>query len=223
MLPNEIRRRPCIERQTASFCDRRSDDVGVGKLRGSGSEDLISTSRDGVVAPMAHSDEITAIGKLPTSPAVYALYGGRDGRAYVAYVGMAVNLRRRIFQHLVTRDSSVTTGMSAVGLRPEYVTEIRWWEHQQFDNRAALGGAELVAFDILDPALRSRGGVSLDATSHYKDEGFRSTMKGLFGGQPTGRLRLPDVNTLLEEVLGRLSKLEKRVERIGISKSEIHL
>jgi len=165
---------------------------------------------------MAGPEEITAIDELPAAPAVYALYGGRDGLAYVAYVGMARNLRTRIRQHLVTRDSSVTTGVSAVGLRPEYVTEVRWWEHQQFEDKAALGGAELVAFDILEPALRSRGGISADATSHYNDEGFKRTMKEIFGGQPTGKLRLPDVKTLLQEVLGRLSKLEKHIERMGI-------
>lgn len=166
---------------------------------------------------MADSHEITAIGKLPTSPAIYALYGGRDGRAYVAYVGMADNLRRRIIQHLVTRDSSITTGLSPVGLRPEYVTEIRWWCDEQFNNRAALGGAELVAFDILNPALRSRGGLNKEATSHYNDKAFYSRIKKLFDpNQPTGRLRLPDVKTLLEEVLDRLSKLEKHVKSIRI-------
>lgn len=159
--------------------------------------------------------EITAIGKLPTKPAVYALYGGRDGRAYVAYVGMAVNLRRRIVQHLVTRDSSVTTGVSAVGLRPDYITEVRWWEHKQFVNKASLGGAELVAFEILDPALRSRGGISEGAHRRYHEETFKRTMRDLFTGPPTGRLKLPDVKTLLEEVLERLSKLEEQVDETG--------
>ena len=51
---------------------------------------------------------------------------------------------------------------------------------------------------------------------HYNDEGFKRTMKEIFGGQPTGKLRLPDVKTLLQEVLGRLSKLEKHIERMGI-------
>ena len=85
------------------------------------------------------------------------MYGGHDRARYVAYVGIADKLKRRIVQHLVSRDSSIATGTSAVGLNPDYVTEIRWWEHQRFSDRNALIAAELVAFEFFDPALRSRG------------------------------------------------------------------
>jgi hypothetical protein len=46
---------------------------------------------------------------VPNAPAVYAMYGG-EGREYVAYVGLGDKLRRRVEQHLINRDSSVTTG-----------------------------------------------------------------------------------------------------------------
>ncbi|HXY51476.1 MAG TPA: hypothetical protein VEI01_18655 [Terriglobales bacterium] len=88
--------------------------------------------------------------------ALYALYGGAGRRLYVAYVGIADSLKRRATQHLLNRDSSVATGTSAVGINPDYVTAIRWWEHRQFSKRAALEAAELVAFDVLNPALRNR-------------------------------------------------------------------
>ena len=59
---------------------------------------------------------------MPRVPAVYAMYGGRNQK-YVAYVGIGANLRRRIHQHLIGRDSSVATGTSASGINPDYITE----------------------------------------------------------------------------------------------------
>ena len=63
--------------------------------------------------------------ELPNRPALYALMSGAGARADIAYVGTAGKLRQRITQHLVRRDSSVTTGTSAVQLNPDYVTEVR--------------------------------------------------------------------------------------------------
>ena len=62
---------------------------------------------------------------MPNVPAVYVMYGGRD-RKYIAYVGIGDELKCRVHQHLVKRDSSVVTGTSAVGLNPDYITEVRW-------------------------------------------------------------------------------------------------
>jgi excinuclease UvrABC nuclease subunit len=70
--------------------------------------------------------DITATSELPNLPAIYAMYGGQGRSRYVAYVGLATKLKSRVEQHLVRRDSSVTTGVSAVSLNPEYVTEVRW-------------------------------------------------------------------------------------------------
>jgi predicted GIY-YIG superfamily endonuclease len=53
------------------------------------------------------------IAQAPGSPAIYAMHGG-DGRRYLPYVGIGDDLRRRVTQHLVNRDSSVTTGTGAV-------------------------------------------------------------------------------------------------------------
>lgn len=123
---------------------------------------------------------ITEIGQLPNSPAIYALCGGRDRSLYIAYVGMADNLRRRIIQHLVTRDSSIATRASAVGLNSDLVTEVRWWEHERFADRTALGAAELVAFEHHDPALRSRGVIPNETAVLFKDQSFKDTMVLLF-------------------------------------------
>lgn len=102
--------------------------------------------------------EVTSITDLPSVPAVYAMYGGQGRSQYVAYVGLAKKLRGRVDQHLVRRDSSVTTGVSAVSLNSDFVTQVRWWTHPDFDKQDILEAAELVAFDVLEPSLRSRGG-----------------------------------------------------------------
>src|SRR4051794_39391074 len=85
------------------------------------------------------------------------MYGGWPPRLWAAYVGEAGNLGSRIDQHFVRRDSSVATGVAAATLNPDAVRAVRWWEHAFFDDKVARQAAELVAFRILDPALRSRG------------------------------------------------------------------
>lgn len=67
---------------------------------------------------------LDSIPLLPNASAVYAMLSGSGAGsgAYVAYVGVAGKLKQRITQHLVRRDSSVTTGASAVSLNPDLVT-----------------------------------------------------------------------------------------------------
>src|SRR3954447_2310763 len=107
------------------------------------------------------------------------MYGG-DGRRYVAYVGIGDDPRRRVTQHLVDRNSSVTTGTGAVGLHPDHVRSVEWCEYTSFSNRIELAAAELVAFDMVEPALRSRGGIPAEARDRAADDSFRATMIELF-------------------------------------------
>ena len=151
--------------------------------------------------------QASSISALPSQPAVYAMYGGRGGSRYVAYVGIAGQLKDRIVQHLVRRASSVSTGTSAVALNADYVTEVEWWQDKRFANRDALRAAELVAFDVLEPVLRSRGRVTEAAQRSYEDEAFRQEMAALFGTGASGRLVIPT----LEHALKRIAKLEERV------------
>ena len=154
--------------------------------------------------------ELDALTDTPNRPAVYALYAGSGGSRYVAYVGVAGKLKQRLIQHFVRRDSSVTTGTSAVGLNPDYVTEVVWWEHPQFDEREALEAAEIVAFEILNPALRSRGAVRDRSREIAGQQRFRDQMEKLLQGEPVGSVALPT----LESVLGRVRELEERVRAL---------
>ena len=151
--------------------------------------------------------EVVTISELPQRPAVYALYGGRGNGLHVAYVGMAEILRRRIRQHLVSHDSSVTTGTSVASLNPDLVTEVRWWEHERFAEQAPLKAAELVAFKVLDPVLRSRGAVQESVRTMLADRTFTGEMETLFTGDPTGRLSIPT----LQDALDRIEALEHRL------------
>ena len=94
--------------------------------------------------------DFTPVYSLPNVPAVYALYSGGKGPKYVAYVGIAGRLKQRIVQHLIKRDSSVTTGTSAVNLNPDQVMSLSWWVHTDFDETVKLKAAEMVAFEILN-------------------------------------------------------------------------
>ena len=130
---------------------------------------------------------LSSISEVPNVPAVYIMLSGKGRGVYVAYVGVTRRLKGRIMEHLVRRDSSVVTGASGVALNPDYVSEIRWWEHPNFDEKDALEAAELIAFDVFDPALRSRGGVLEQARRLYENDTFHEKMHSLFSGKPTGK------------------------------------
>jgi hypothetical protein len=150
---------------------------------------------------------VTSISDLPRIPAVYAMRSGYGNTCYVAYVGMADDLKRRIYQHLVRRDSSVVTGVSAVSLNPDLVSEVQWWGRSEFTNRTWLGAAELLAFDLLEPVMRSRGNVSQESEKLYESMEFRMEMGTQFIDEPDGVLVLPSMKTLIEEV----STLHQRI------------
>lgn len=158
--------------------------------------------------------ELTNISGLPNVPAVYAMFGGQGRSRFVAYVGLGSKLRGRIEQHLVRRDSSVTTGVSAVSLNPEFVTEVRWWEHPDFVKKDVLEASELIAFDVLDPALRSRGGITDRAKNLHRNDSFQTRMKAVFSGHATGRLRIRTVNQAwdqIDELASRIRRIEDRL------------
>lgn len=154
---------------------------------------------------------LTNIGDLPQKPAVYALYGGKGRSLHVAYVGIAGRLRGRIIQHLVYRDSSVATGTSAAGLNPDHVTQLRWWEHKRFRKREVLEAAELVATEVLNPALRSRGKTTERARKLYAGPVFRKEMRDLFEDEPAGLLVVPTI----QDALALLSRQERRIAELG--------
>lgn len=158
--------------------------------------------------------KIYSISKLPTEAAVYAMLGGSRRKPYVAYIGIAGNLRSRINQHLVLRDSSISTGVSAVHLNADYVAEVRFWILPEFSDVAVREAAELVAFDVLNPALRSRGAITERAKNLLKDNDFSEKMHKTFQADPTGQLiilTLQDSLEKIEELEKRISELEKKI------------
>ncbi len=159
----------------------------------------------------AKFDEVVTISQIPNEPAVYAFYGGHGRSAHAAYVGVTDKLRQRITQHLVRRDSSVVTGASAVSITPDLITQVRWWLHPSFQDPAHVAAAELVAFDVLEPALRSRGAVEGHARDLAVDEAFAGQMRAVFGGEPTGHLLIPT----LEDAMERIATLERRFAALG--------
>ena len=132
---------------------------------------------------------------------------GRNQR--VVYVGYSTNLQDRIGQHMIRRDSSVTTGVSAAVLNPDKVARICWWL-TTFSDKAHLEAAELVAFKVLNPSLRSRGNVPKHAKPILEDQTFHDEMERLFRGDPSGIFQPKTFDNLVDLVL----KLEKRVSEL---------
>jgi hypothetical protein len=150
------------------------------------------------------------LASIPNGPAVYGLYAGRGRFSYVAYIGMADILRRRIRQHLMQRENSVAAGASAVCLNPDCITKVEWWSEPDFKDRTVLAAAELAALRHFDPVLRSRSKPSEKAKRLADEKAFEVRMYNLFTGPPTGQVELPS----LHEALRRLDLLERRVAKL---------
>lgn len=160
---------------------------------------------------------VETVGGVARGPGIYAMYGGdRVGRGWVAYVGIAGNLHRRLEQHVVRRDSSVVTGTQAVGVNVEHVRYIDWWTSDLFEDDDARHAAELVAFEVLDPALRSRGRPRQNALTLAADDGFRAQVGDLLAEPPHGRLVLPTLTGLAE----RLREAEARLDALERAQDE---
>ena len=147
---------------------------------------------------------------VPRGPAVYAMFAGEPPRTWVAYVGMAGNLHNRLFQHFVRRDSSVVAA-AAVRLDLDYIRYVEWWEHAHFSDDAKRHAAELVAFGIFEPVLRSRGNPSHAAGAFYNDPRFRAELEDIFKAPASGRFvhaRLPDVARQMHDLEARVRVLE---------------
>ena len=152
-------------------------------------------------------EKIDSFSDLPNYPAVYVMYGGRGRGSHVAYVGITKVLRNRIIEHLVKRDRSVATGTTAVVLNPEYVTEVKWWERPKFSDKEYRQAAELVAFDVFEPSLKSRAQIKKESKQLYEDEKFREEMLALFSGEPTGHITI----LTLQDALDKIKVLERRI------------
>jgi hypothetical protein len=90
-------------------------------------------------------------------------------------------------------------------------------EHPDFNKQEFLEASELVAFDILEPALRSRGGITDRAKQLYDDEGFRLRMNAIFDGEPTGKVvirNLTDSWKKIDQHEQRIRALENRLSEL---------
>ncbi len=157
----------------------------------------------------------SSIRGLPNKPAIYILLSGK-GQNSILYVGETDNLRRRIGQHIVKRDSSVTMEGSPVKIDPTHVEKVEWWEHSDLENPVAREAAELIAFEIFNPRVRSGANVRKDSVTMSKDAKFYGTISSLFKGLPTGRLVIMNIESVVEKLVAleeRISKLEKKLDK----------
>lgn len=159
---------------------------------------------------MPRTPSFRFISDLPTDPALYVLYGGMGRGRHTAYVGISGNLKSRIRQHFLRRDSSIVTGTSAASLNPDLVTRLEWWLSEKFEDRDHLQAAELVAFETLEPTLRSRGRITDNAETLAADEEFAETVQAMLEGDPTGAVDIPT----LSDALSRIERLETRVDQL---------
>jgi hypothetical protein len=78
-----------------------------------------------------------------------------------------------------------------------------------------LKAAELIAFEILNPALRSRAGVDTAGQSLLAGKRFRESMERLFSDSPTGSISFPTLSDAMEKITeleDRIIQLEKLIK-----------
>jgi hypothetical protein len=97
-----------------------------------------------------------------------------------------------------------------VSLNPDYVESMSWWENESFVEKVNLKAAEMIAFEILNPALRSRAGDDGAGARLLSNKEFRKSMEILFKGLPTGTAQFPS----LSEAISRISKLEDQLQKL---------
>ena len=83
--------------------------------------------------------------------------------------------------------------------------------------RFNLKAAELVAFEVLNPTLRSRGTADKAGSRLLKEKNFYSKMHVLFEGNPTGSVEF----VTLTEAMKRIDELEGRIEKLETQFSKI--
>lgn len=148
-----------------------------------------------------------SLSSIPKTAGIYAMYYRSGG---VAYVGLSKSLRDRIRDHMTYHNR-----VSATVLNPDNVCCICWWFNPKFSERAYLEAAEVVAFEVLNPSLRSRGKITDRAKAILADQKFHDEMTCLFDGTPSGVFHPKTLDNLVDLVLelrDRVSELEKQRE-----------
>ena len=151
---------------------------------------------------------------LPQFPGIYAFKGPNGNHGAYSYVGLSNKLRDRVSQHLLRRDSSVATGASAISLNPDKISECHWWVHATFSRREHLEAAELIALEIFNPTLVSRGSSSSAALEISRDLEFREQMEDLFSSTPSGYAVFYDLSwavTKIRELEREILELKEKL------------
>ena len=143
------------------------------------------------------------IKNIPSFPGIYAFKGAYDRREEYSYVGMTNNLKERVSQHLIKKDSSIVTGSSTISLNPDKICECHWWIHKKFEDKRLRSIAEQIAFDLLKPTLRSRGHSVEDKVENV----FKQEMIDLFKGIPSGYATFYN----LDWAVRKIRELEKEI------------
>ena len=152
-----------------------------------------------------------SLSEIPKQPGLYIL---RDRNGEVAYVGISKDVRSRIDQHLNRRDSSISIGVSTTMLNPDFVTKVEWWIRDVFSEKDVREAAELIAFDIFEPSLRSRGRSSLAAQERLGEPGFKDRIKEILESPPDGYYipkNLDNLCLIVEKLMEEVEDLKSKV------------
>jgi hypothetical protein len=155
------------------------------------------------------------LGKLPDGLA--GVYCFDTERKSICYVGQSKETRDRIRQHLERMDSSVTTDAATVSLSAELISGVRVWTSPEFETAVNRRAAEQVAFQVLNPTLRSLGGIGGEAKQLANSKAFKLKMEALFRGTPEYAFQFPSIKDLVTRVMNleaQVSDLSRKIESL---------
>ena len=137
---------------------------------------------------------------LPQLPGINGFKRPNNIQDNYSYIGLSNKLRESVSQHLLKRDSNVTTGASAISLNPDKIAECHWWIHESFGTREYLEAAELIAFERFNLTLVSRVTPSARSLEISNDEGFKKQMDKLFLNVPSGYIKFYDLSWAINKI-----------------------
>lgn len=151
---------------------------------------------------------------VPKEPGIYALFDGIKGNKCV-YVGKSGQLKTRVRDHLVLQISTVTSGTAGASMNVENLTKLKWWTRDEFSNEAFLDAFETLAFEYLDPQLRSRGGRLKSGETYLNDPNFKKMAEDILK-EPSGEVELLSHARLYQKI----QEIEQRLENLESTTKE---
>jgi len=164
--------------------------------------------------------EIYSLLDLRNIIAVFAIYEMRGNNKCITAIWQTTHLKKSVLSRLFSNFDELILAEPNRVINPKIV-EIRWWEINKFFYSDRRQAAVLIAKELLKnekPSSIDYKYLAESTKKFYNDPSFRSDMKAIFNGEPSGILK--DIN--IEKDVNRIEEFRENVNKlINSPKSEL--